>query len=166
MEVIAYHESGRKEHWLAQIGKSDWRAGKFLQRLLAEGTFFDTMGERSKVLLLTDGDELVSYCTYAEKDDIRPTDLTPWAGFVYTFPARRGHRYAGLLFGEITRLAEAEGAAAVYLSTSHTGLYEKYGFEYLTQMTDMDGDPSQTILETWQKFSFSMLDLAKRMGLE
>ncbi len=143
MEVIAYHESGRKEHWLAQIGKSDWRAGKFLQRLLAEGTFFDTMGERSKVLLLTDGDELVSYCTYAEKDDIRPTDLTPWAGFVYTFPARRGHRYAGLLFGEITRLAEAEGAAAVYLSTNHTGLYEKYGFEYLTQMTDMDGEPSR-----------------------
>ena len=27
-------------------------------------------------------------------------------------------------------------------------------------------DPSQTTLETWQKFSFSMLDLAKRMGLE
>ena len=27
-------------------------------------------------------------------------------------------------------------------------------------------DPSQTTLEKWQKFSFSMLDLAKRMGLE
>ena len=29
-----------------------------------------------------------------------------------------------------------------------------------------EGDPSQTTLEIWQKFSFSMLDLAKRMGLE
>ncbi len=29
-----------------------------------------------------------------------------------------------------------------------------------------EGDPSQTTLETWQKFSLSMLDLAKRMGLE
>lgn len=29
-----------------------------------------------------------------------------------------------------------------------------------------EGDPSQTTLATWQKFSFSMLDLAKRMGLE
>ncbi len=27
-----------------------------------------------------------------------------------------------------------------------------------------EGDPSQTTLEKWQKFSFSMLDLAKRMG--
>ena len=29
-----------------------------------------------------------------------------------------------------------------------------------------EGDPSPTTLENWQKFSFSMLDLAKRMGLE
>ena len=29
-----------------------------------------------------------------------------------------------------------------------------------------EGDPSLTTLEKWQKFSFSMLDLAKRMGLE
>ena len=29
-----------------------------------------------------------------------------------------------------------------------------------------EGDPSQTTLETWQKFAFSMLDLVKRMGLE
>ena len=29
-----------------------------------------------------------------------------------------------------------------------------------------EGDPSHTTLETWQKFAFSMLDLAKRMGLE
>jgi looped-hinge helix DNA binding domain, AbrB family len=29
-----------------------------------------------------------------------------------------------------------------------------------------EGDPSQTTLENWQKFAFSMLDLSKRMGLE
>ena len=29
-----------------------------------------------------------------------------------------------------------------------------------------EGDPSQTTLEAWQLFAFSMLDLAKRMGLE
>ncbi len=29
-----------------------------------------------------------------------------------------------------------------------------------------EGDPSQTTLEKWQKFAFSMLDLANRMGLE
>ena len=29
-----------------------------------------------------------------------------------------------------------------------------------------EGDPSQTTLDKWQKFAFSMLDLSKRMGLE
>jgi len=29
-----------------------------------------------------------------------------------------------------------------------------------------EGDPSQTTLEKWQVFSFSMLGLAKRMGLD
>ncbi len=27
-----------------------------------------------------------------------------------------------------------------------------------------EGDPLQTTLKNWQKFSFAMLDLAKRMG--
>ena len=27
-----------------------------------------------------------------------------------------------------------------------------------------EGDPSQITLEAWQKFSFAMLDFAKRMG--
>ena len=29
-----------------------------------------------------------------------------------------------------------------------------------------EGDPSQTTLEKWQFYAFSMLDLANRMGLE
>ena len=29
-----------------------------------------------------------------------------------------------------------------------------------------EGDPSQTTLETWQIYAFSMLDLAKRQGWE
>lgn len=143
MEIISFFESDRQQHWLDEIQRSDWNAGPFLVRLLRNGTFFDEMGEGSRVLLLTDGSELISYCTYVKTDDIRPTDLTPWIGFVYTFPSRRGHRYAGRLLDEVCRLAEKEGVAAVYLSTDHTGLYEKYGFTYLTMMTDMEGHPSR-----------------------
>lgn len=55
------------------------------------------MGENSKVLMLTKGAELVSFCTYSEKDDIQSTEI----GFVYTFPEHRGNRYMGKLFLEI-----------------------------------------------------------------
>ena len=119
MKVINFFDTDNKEHWIGEIERSDWRAGAFLGRLLRSGEFFDAVGEDSRVLLLTEGDELISYCTFAEKDDIQPTDLTPWVGFVYTFPEHRGHRYAGLLFNEVVRLAKDRSVGEVYLSTNH-----------------------------------------------
>ena len=147
MKVINFFDSDRQDHWLEEIKRSDWGAGAFLHQLLSNGTFFDAVGEDSKVLLLTDGDELISFCTYARKDDIQPTELTPWMGFVYTFPEHRGHRYVGLLFAEIERLAKEEGISEVYISTNHIGLYEKYGCEYKTQLCDMDGELSRVYVK-------------------
>ena len=146
-EVIQFHESDDQEHWLEEIAKSNWRAGPYLSKLLREGRFHDAVGEHSIVLLLVDGDQLISYCTYAEKDDIQPTDLTPWVGFVYTFPKYRGHRCAGQLFDEVERLARKEGVTEVYLSTNYIGLYEKYGWEFFAMMEDMDGDPSRVYVK-------------------
>lgn len=143
MQVIDYFNCDRQEYWLCQIKKSDWSAGQFLYRLLSENGFKDSVGEHSKVLMLTDGDELISFCTYAEKDDIQPTALTPWIGFVYTFPQYRGHRYVGRLFQEIERLAKAGKVHDIYISTNHTGLYEKYGCEFFQMMNDMNGEPSR-----------------------
>ena len=143
MEVINFFDSGRQDHWLEEIKRCDWGAGMFLHQLISNGTFFEAVGEGSKVLLLTDGDELISFCTYAQKDDIQPTELTPWMGFVYTFPEHRGHRYVGLLFEEIERIAKEEHTSEVFISTNHIGLYEKYGCDYRTQMNDMDGELSR-----------------------
>ncbi|SCW65265.1 Ribosomal protein S18 acetylase RimI [Ruminococcaceae bacterium YRB3002] len=147
MRVISYFDSRRKDHWLNEIRRSDWGAAEFLYQLLSGGSFFDAVGQNSRVLLLTDGDELISFCTYAEKDDIQPTDLTPWMGFVYTFPEHRGHRYVGLLLEEIERIAGEEGVSEVFISTNHTGLYEKYGCEFKTEMKDMHGDPTRVYVK-------------------
>ena len=143
MKVINYFDSDNKEYWLSEIERSDWGASAFLCRLLREGSFFDSVGEGSKVLLLTDGGRLVSHCTLAKYDDIQPTDLTPWIGFVYTFPECRGNRFAGLLLSEAERLAKEDGFSEIYLSANHTGLYEKYGFEFKTVLDDIDGKPSR-----------------------
>lgn len=147
MEVINFFDSDRQNHWLEEIKRSDWGAGAFLHELISNETFFEAVGEGSKVLLLIDGDELISFCTYAQKDDIQPTELTPWVGFVYTFPEHRGRRYMGLLFKEIERLAKEEHISEVYISTNHIGLYEKYGCEYRTQMKDMNGELSRVYVK-------------------
>ena len=111
--------------------------------MLSENKFKNAVGEHSKVLMLTNENELISFCTYAEKDDIQPTELTPWIGFVYTFPKYRGHHYAGYLFQEIEKIAKAENVQDIFISTNHTGLYEKYGCEFYQMMNDMDGEPSR-----------------------
>lgn len=48
------------------------------------------------------------------KNHIQPTVLTPWIGFVYTFPECRGHRHVGKLFQEIEKLAKAENVHDIY----------------------------------------------------
>ena len=130
MEIREFFSLEDKTYWLDQIGKSDWSAGKYLYELLRDDRLKEVCGESTIVPMLLDGDKLVSFCTLAERDDIQPTGLTPWIGFVYTSPEYRGHRYAGKLLEYAEKTAAKAGAEYVYISTGHTGLYEKYGYEF------------------------------------
>lgn len=115
MKVIEYFTSDNKQHWLDQIKKSDWGAGQFLYTLLNEDRLKAAVGETALVLMLTEGDALLSFCTFAPLDDIQPTDLGPWIGFVYTFPKYRGHRYAGILLNYAENLATVMDREYVYI---------------------------------------------------
>ena len=147
MKVIEFFSSDRKEHWLEKISKNDWKAGALLFDIIVNDTFFDRLGEGAKLLLLVEGDELVSFCTYAKYDDVRAEELTPWMGFVYTFPEYRGHHYIKKLFAEIERLAKEEGVKEFYISTGYTGLYEKYGCEFKTILDDIHGKPTRVYVK-------------------
>lgn len=147
MEIIGYYSSENKEHWLSEIEKSEWSAGKLLYKLLREDTFKTTVGESSEVLMLTEGDGLISFCTLAEKDDIQPTELTPWIGFVYTFPNYRGHRYSGRLLSYAEEKAKEKGFDRVYISTNHIGLYEKFAYEFLCIMKDIGDEASRVYVK-------------------
>ncbi|MGN1090602.1 MAG: GNAT family N-acetyltransferase [Huintestinicola sp.] len=150
MKVIEYFSSDRQEHWLSEISKCDWKAGQFLYDLLKKGELQNIAGESVKLLLLTEGDELVSFCTYAEKDDIQPTELKPWIGFVYTFPHRRRQHCMGSLFEEIEKIARSENVTQAYISTNHVGLYEKYGCTFYRMMKDIGGEPSRVYIKSFE----------------
>ena len=137
MKIIHYFASGNQAHWLEEIQKSDWSAGQFLCRLLTEGRFHAALGESSELLLLTEGEALLAFCTYAQRDEIPDEALTPWIGFVYTFPSYRGKRRAGKLLEYAYRRAKAEGYSCVYISTGEVGLYEKYGCVFWKTMKDL-----------------------------
>ena len=142
MRVIEYFNAENKELWLSKIASSDWGAGQYLAYLIKENKLFDLVG-KAKVLMLIDDENLVSFCTLAEKDDVQPTELTPWIGWIYTFPAYRGNRLAGELLSNAEELAKQDGATHTYISTNHIGLYEKYGYEFFTMAKDVEGEDTR-----------------------
>lgn len=143
MEIIELFSTENKDYWIRQIGKSGWSAGKFLHQLLSENRLKELCGETTRVFMLTDGDNLAAFCTLAELDDVRDTELGPWIGFVYTFPQYRGHRYMGSLLDAAYDAARKDGAKEIYISTGETGLYEKYGYTFYQMMKDMHGEDSR-----------------------
>lgn len=147
MEIIEYFSTENRDYWLSKIKESDWDAARFLYELLKEQKLQLYIGENAKVLLLVDGENLVSFCTFADKDDIQPTELKPWIGWVYTFPDYRGNRYMGQLLSYAEILAKEAGMQNLYISTNHDGLYEKYGFTFYKMMKDMEGEDSKVYVK-------------------
>ena len=143
MDALEYFNLDDKDFWTNQIENSDWGAGKYLAYLLKENKFFDLVGKKSKVLMLTDNENLVSFCTLAEFDDVQPTNLTPWIGFIYTFPEYRGKRLAGKLLSYAETLAKLDGATHTYISTNHINLYEKYGYKFFETTKDIEGEETR-----------------------
>lgn len=147
MEIIEYFSTENQDYWLSKIKESDWGAARFLYELLKEQKLQLYIGENAKVLLLVDGENLVSFCTFADKDDIQPTELKPWIGWVYTFPDYRGNRYMGQLLSYAEILAKEAGMQNLYISTNHNGLYEKFGFTFYKMMKDMEGEDSKVYVK-------------------
>ena len=143
MRVIEFFATENKEYWLGEIKKCDWNAGQYLYQLLSESSVKQKVGESAQVPMLVDEDKLVSFCTFAPLDDIQPTDLSPWIGFLYTFPDYRGHHYAGMLLDYAESIATVMEREYIYISTNHIGLYEKYGYEFYKMEKDIRGESSR-----------------------
>ena len=143
MDILDYERTVNPDLWVKQLADCDWTAGQHLYSLLRENRFHERYGEKARILMLTDGARLVSFCTYAERDEIPDTELTPWLGFVYTYPDCRGRRLMGKLICRVKEIARDDGYETLYISTGETGLYEKYGAVYMAEMKDERGGNSR-----------------------
>ena len=145
MKITEFFESDEttRELLLQALRRCDWVAAKFLLRLLEKGTFAETLGGKGRLCFLLDGDVVVSFLTLTMQDCIAAPDMKPWIGFVFTFPEYRGHGNIGILLDHARKCAASDGAPFVFLATNHTGLYEKYGFNYWGNRKDIHGEDSR-----------------------
>ena len=150
MEILEYFEQNEasRKFWAAWIAEGDWRAAKYLANLLTQDTFQNRYGPDGRIFLLTEENTLVSFCTFVRQDEIEAEHLNPWIGFVYTFPAFRGHRYSQRLIDHVCSFAKEQGHQNIYLSSDEQGLYEKYGFRPLQPMKTIGGDMTQVYVRS------------------
>lgn len=144
MEIIDFFKSDNREHWLNQIIKCtpDWRAVSALTHFIEGRNFHYHLG-RGTLFLLTDGDRLISFLTFSERDCIDDDSLSPWIGFVFTRPEYRGNRYAGRLIAHCEEIARENNIPKIYVCSDHVGLYEKYGFSYIESRASIYGEESR-----------------------
>lgn len=143
MEIVKYSSCAQKNKWLNKIETYEWQAAKFLATLLRENRLESVLGGWGDLYLLVDGEELVSIITLSAQDCISDINLSPWLGFFHTAPEYRGNRYGKLLIDYVCQMARNKGYKKVYLATDHSGLYEKYGFEYWENRIDIYGEDSR-----------------------
>jgi len=145
MRIVEYFESdaSTRQMLLLELRRCDWSAGRFLVRLLEEETFDKTLGGEGKLFFLLDGNSILSFLTLTTQDCIVAQDMTPWIGFVFTFPEYRGRQHIGILLDHARKCAAQNGSPFVFLATDHVGLYEKYGFSYWGNRKDIHGEMSR-----------------------
>ena len=134
MRIIEFRN---ENNVIAYLESCSWSAGKFLYKLIVENKVEEILGCNSKIIVLLDDDNVVSFATYAKRDCIEDDSLFPWIGFVYTDEKYRGKRYSQKLINYIIDKARKDGHYKIYLATTHKDLYEKYGFKYLEDRLDI-----------------------------
>lgn len=83
---------------------------------------------------LIDGEPVGMYQLSMTDDlDSRP-DIYPWIANVYVDEAYRGQHVCEALMETVPKNARSIGLNELYLYTSHMGLYEKYGWNFVEEI--------------------------------
>lgn len=143
MKLIEFCDYDGIQPYIEKIDMTGWSAARLLANYLRTRTLESYLLEGWRIFMLVDDDNdgrIVSFVTYSRRDCVVDDALFPWIGFVFTAPEYRGNHYSGRLIEHCCDIAHNEGMKDVYIGTPHTGLYEKYGFEYLFDRTEQDGN--------------------------
>lgn len=133
MKIIAITpQSPLWERTIAFAQSCSWRAGPYLASLMRKNAFTDW----ERVFVALEGDELAGYCTLAKTDTIPAAPYTPYTGFVFVSERFRGARVSEKMLAATEATARALGFSTMHIVSGEKGLYEKYGYAPLKNVSD------------------------------
>lgn len=86
------------------------------------------------VLGLIKDSKLIGFISLFEYEDDKTTKLTPWYATIYVKEEYRGKGYSKILNDEILKEAKKLGYSKIYLKTTLTNFYEKFGAIYMGEL--------------------------------
>lgn len=87
-------------------------------------------------------EELVGVYQFRLDDLFVRPDIYPWLANVYVAKEHRGKGYGKALNESVLQMAKENlNYEEIYLYTHHVGLYEKYGWEYVSQIDTVAAEP-------------------------
>ena len=92
-------------------------------------------------------EKIVGMCSIMKTDYYPQPDIFPWISSVYVDDKYRGHRISGMLIDFANNYAVSQGFSKTYIPTEYVGLYEKYGYRYLTDITNYGGGTDRLLVK-------------------
>lgn len=84
--------------------------------------------------------QIVGMATIMKSDYYPLPEVFPWISTLFVSETFRGNRISGKLIDFANGYAKGIGFDKTYIPTGHTGLYEKYGYQYVKDIINYGGD--------------------------
>ena len=130
MEIISIRENPNQKDAAIDYISSKWNA----PRIIYEDCIthcITTTNPLPQWYLLIKENEIIGCAGLITNDFISRMDLYPWLCGLFIEENHRGNAHGLILIEKTKQDAQNAGFKNLYLSTAHTGYYEKYGFKYI-----------------------------------
>ena len=117
-----------------------WKAGSYLAKRMRDNEF----EEVERVIVATENNKPVAYCTFSLRDELPETsEYSPFIGFVFVDEKCRGKRVSEKMINAASEYAKNAGYETVYILSGEIRLYEKFGFEKIGDEETIHGTVDQ-----------------------
>lgn len=143
MKIISVREQPDYTNKAISYLQQNWKS---IPPIIYEDCISHCIGARNDLpqwYLLEKKSEIIGCAGLITNDFISRGDLYPWLCALFIEEEHRGNAYALKLMEKAKADAKKFGFDYLYLSTSHIGYYEKYGFEYVAQGYHLSGESSR-----------------------